>query len=93
MLSIRASAALVKLAYLRAVVVREQILSPIELSLPASLIWSSFREPDVLVVVLSLEIRRVAIEKRLRSVILVYELLEVLVFDDHLLESRTGVVY
>ena len=42
-------------------------------------------EPNILVVVLSLEIGWVAIEKGLRSVILVDKLLEVLVFDDYFL--------
>ena len=53
----------------------------------------SLRKPDILVIILRLEIRRVAIENRLRSVILIYELLEVLVFDDYLLQSLAGVGY
>ena len=50
-------------------------------------------EPDVLVVVLSLKIRRVAIEKSLRTILLINALLEVLVFADYFLESRTGIGY
>ena len=53
----------------------------------------SLRKPDILLVILSLKIRRVAIEKRLRTIILINELLEVLVFDDYFLESRTGIGY
>ena len=87
------TAILVKLAYLRTIVVREQILSLNQTQSVRETFMICFRKTNVLVIVLSLKIWRVAIEKRLRSVILVDELFEVLVFDNNFLESRTGVGY
>ena len=82
----------VQLSDLGTVIVGEQ-----ELSLhSAQCVCKSFMilsgESYVLVVVLRVVVRRITVEERLRSVVLLDELFEVFVFDNHLLQSLTSVV-